>query len=292
MKHPDTGAANSTRGPLSGIRVLELGTLIAGPFAGRLFSDYGADVIKVEHPKGGDPLRDWGRTVGSHGSLWSLVQGRGKRSIALDLHDPDAQQIVLGLAKTADVLIENFRPGRLEEWGLGPTVLEGLNPRLVLGPDLRFWSDWSTGPAGGLRDHRGGRRWPPLPDGRSRTATDTRRPQLGRLRGIALRHDRRLGRPPRANDLGTRTDGRRRADGERLQSPGRRAPRVQLLRDGPRTDRQHRPQFCPDECVPLSGFRTCRDRREFVDAFRERSCERSVVPSLRSIPTFKATGAA
>jgi formyl-CoA transferase len=143
MNHPDTGAANSTRGPLSGIRVLELGTLIAGPFAGRLFSDYGADVIKVEHPKGGDPLRDWGRTVGSHGSLWSLVQGRGKRSIALDLHDPEAQQIVLGLARTADVLIENFRPGRLEEWGLGPTVLEDLNPRLVL---VRISGFGQTGP--------------------------------------------------------------------------------------------------------------------------------------------------
>ena len=92
MDVSDSSAAATPQGPLSGIRVLELGTLIAGPFAGRLFADYGADVIKVEHPKGGDPLRDWGRTVGNHGSLWSLVQGRGKRSIALDLHDPDAQQ--------------------------------------------------------------------------------------------------------------------------------------------------------------------------------------------------------
>lgn len=143
MNQRDTGAATRARGPLSGIRVLELGTLIAGPFAGRLFADYGADVIKVEHPKGGDPLRDWGRTVGGHGSLWSLVQGRGKRSIALDLHDAEAQQVVLALAKTADVMIENFRPGRLEEWGLGPNILESVNPRLIL---VRISGFGQTGP--------------------------------------------------------------------------------------------------------------------------------------------------
>ncbi len=128
---------------MAGLRVLELGTLIAGPFAGRLFADYGADVIKVEHPEGGDPLREWGRSAGRHGSLWSLVQGRGKRSIALDLHDPDAQQVVLALAKSADVLIENFRPGRLEDWGLGPDVLEKTNPRLII---VRISGFGQTGP--------------------------------------------------------------------------------------------------------------------------------------------------
>ena len=283
MKHPDTGAANSTRGPLSGIRVLELGTLIAGPFAGRLFADYGADVIKVEHPKGGDPLRDWGRTVGGHGSLWSLVQGRGKRSIALDLHDPEAQQIVLAVGQDGRRHDREFQARSSRGMGARPDRSRRPEPAPRSGPDLRVWSDRSTGPAGGLRDDRGGRWWPPLPDRRSGTATDTRRPQPGRLRGIALRHDRRLGRPPRANDLGARADGRRRADGERVQPPGRRPPGVQLLRDGPRADRQHRPQFCPDECVPLSGFRPCRDRREFVDALRDadandrasRACDRS-----------------
>ena len=143
MTQRGTGAATRERGPLNGIRVLELGTLIAGPFAGRLFADYGADVIKVEHPKGGDPLRDWGRTVGGHGSLWSLVQGRGKRSIALDLHDAEAQQVVLELAKTADVMIENFRPGRLEEWGLGPSILDSVNPRLIV---VRISGFGQTGP--------------------------------------------------------------------------------------------------------------------------------------------------
>ena len=138
--------ATLDRGPLDGLRVLELGTLIAGPFAGRLFADYGADVIKVEHPIGGDPLRDWGRTVDGHGSLWSLVQGRGKRSVALDLHEADAQRVVLELAKAADILIENFRPGRMEEWGLGPSVLEKVNPRLIL---VRISGFGQTGPLAG-----------------------------------------------------------------------------------------------------------------------------------------------
>ena len=143
MNEHSPTAAPSAGGPLNGLRVLELGTLIAGPFAGRLFADYGADVIKVEHPRGGDPLRDWGRTVDGHGSLWSLVQGRGKRSIALDLHDGAAQRVVLELAKSADVMIENFRPGRMEEWGLGPDVLERENPRLIL---VRISGFGQTGP--------------------------------------------------------------------------------------------------------------------------------------------------
>jgi succinyl-CoA---D-citramalate CoA-transferase len=143
MTRRDTGGATRERGPLSGLRVLELGTLIAGPFAGRLFADFGADVIKVEHPEGGDPLRDWGHSAGRHGSLWSLVQGRGKRSIALDLHDTEAQQAVLALATSADVMIENFRPGRLEAWGLGPEVLEKANPRLIL---VRISGFGQTGP--------------------------------------------------------------------------------------------------------------------------------------------------
>jgi formyl-CoA transferase len=130
--------------PLQGIRVLEVGTLIAGPFAGRLLGDYGADVIKVEQPVTGDPLREWGRRVdGHHGSLWSLVQGRGKRSIALDLHQPEAQRIVRALASEADVLLENFRPGRLEAWGLAPERLMELNPGLVV---VRISGYGQTGP--------------------------------------------------------------------------------------------------------------------------------------------------
>ncbi len=134
---------NEDRAPLEGVRVLELGTLIAGPFAGRLLADYGADVIKIEQPGTGDPLREWGRQVDGHGSLWSLVQGRGKRSLALDLHEPTAQRTVRTLAATADILIENFRPGRLEQWELGPKQLQELNPGLVI---VRISGFGQTGP--------------------------------------------------------------------------------------------------------------------------------------------------
>ena len=120
------------RGPLSDLRVLELGTLIAGPFAGRMFADFGAEVIKIEHPDRGDPLRTWGMTWNGGDSLWHLVQSRGKLSVAADLHDPDDQVFVRQLAIESDVLIENFRPGRLEAWNLDPEELIVINPRLVV----------------------------------------------------------------------------------------------------------------------------------------------------------------
>jgi formyl-CoA transferase len=120
------------RGPLSDLRVLELGTLIAGPFAGRMFADFGAEVIKIEHPERGDPLRTWGMTWEGGDSLWHLVQSRGKLSVAADLHDPEDQAFVRHLAIESDVLIENFRPGRLEAWNLDPAELLVANPRLVV----------------------------------------------------------------------------------------------------------------------------------------------------------------
>ncbi|MHB8459969.1 MAG: CaiB/BaiF CoA transferase family protein [Candidatus Limnocylindrales bacterium] len=136
-------------GPLAGLRVLELGTLIAGPFAGRLFADFGADVLKIEQPPDGDPHRAWGMSVEGAGSLWSLVQNRGKRSLALDLHDPASRAIVRELTREADILIENFRPGRLEAWGLDPAELQRENPRLVI---VRISGFGQTGP---LRDQPG-----------------------------------------------------------------------------------------------------------------------------------------
>jgi formyl-CoA transferase len=129
--------------PLAGLRVTELGTLIAGPFAGRLLADFGADVIKVEHPEGGDPLRRWGMAPPGMDSLWSLVQQRGKRSISLDLHDASARRVVRDLTATSDVLIENFRPGRLEAWGLAPDDLIERNPRLIV---VRISGFGQTGP--------------------------------------------------------------------------------------------------------------------------------------------------
>jgi formyl-CoA transferase len=129
-------------GPLSGLKVLELGQLIAGPFAAKTLADFGADVIKIESPKSGDPLRKW-RLLKDGTSVWWQVQSRNKRSLALDLKQKDAQDIVLRLAKTADILIENFRPGAMEGWGLGPEELLAINPRLVM---LRISGYGQTGP--------------------------------------------------------------------------------------------------------------------------------------------------
>ncbi len=129
-------------GPLAGIKVLELGQLIAGPFAAKTLGDFGAEVIKVEPPAGGDPLRKW-RMLKDGTSVWWQVQSRNKRSIALDLKDADARDIVRRLAQEADVLIENFRPGTMEGWGLGPDELLAQNPRLVM---LRISGYGQTGP--------------------------------------------------------------------------------------------------------------------------------------------------
>ena len=129
-------------GPLAGLKVLELGQLIAGPFAAKTLADFGADVIKVEAPGGGDPLRRW-RLLKDGTSVWWQVQSRNKRSIALDLKEPEARDIVRRLAIDADVLIENFRPGAMESWGLGPEDLLQLNPRLVM---LRISGYGQTGP--------------------------------------------------------------------------------------------------------------------------------------------------
>ena len=142
--------AAAQHGPLAGLKVLELGQLIAGPFAAKTLADFGADVIKIEPPEtgdplqnmGGDPLRRW-RLLKDGTSVWWQVQSRNKRSLALDLKQAEAQDIVRKLARESDVLIENFRPGAMELWGLGPDVLQQLNPRLII---LRISGYGQTGP--------------------------------------------------------------------------------------------------------------------------------------------------
>ena len=140
-------------GPLAGLKVLELGQLIAGPFAGKFFADFGAEVIKVEPPadaknQGGDPIRYW-RTLHEGTSLWWHVQSRGKKSITVNLRVPEGQEIVRKLAQEADIVIENFRPGTLEKWGLGYEELAKVNKGLVL---LRMSGFGQTGP---MRDQAG-----------------------------------------------------------------------------------------------------------------------------------------
>lgn len=117
--------------PLEGLKVLELGQLIAGPFATKLLGEFGADVIKIEPPGTGDPLRKW-RMIEDGTSLWWHVQTRNKRSVALDLRSEEGQALVRQLVAEADVVVENFRPGTLESWGLGWDALSALKPRLIM----------------------------------------------------------------------------------------------------------------------------------------------------------------
>lgn len=118
-------------GPLSDIKVVELGQLIAGPFCTRILAEFGAEVIKIESPDGGDPLRQW-RKLHQGTSLWWLVQARNKKSVTVNLKSPDGQEIVRRLAAGADVIVENFRPGAMEKWGLGFDQLARENPGLVM----------------------------------------------------------------------------------------------------------------------------------------------------------------
>ena len=135
-------------GALAGIKVLELGTLIAGPFCSRMLAEFGAEVIKIESPDGGDPLRQW-RVLKDGTSLWWSVQARNKKSLTLNLKQPQAQAIARRLALDADVIIENYRPGVLEKWQLGYDDLQAINPATIM---VRLSGYGQTGP---LRDRPG-----------------------------------------------------------------------------------------------------------------------------------------
>ena len=158
-----------TAGPLEGVRVLELGSLIAGPFSGRILADFGAEVLKIEPPGSGDPLRTWS-VVTDHGSLWAMTQSRNKQSVTVDLRQPEGREIVRRLALESQVVIENFRPGRMEAWGLGFEDLAKENPALVM---VRISGFGQTGPYshrpgfGNIAESMGGIRyitgWPDRP---------------------------------------------------------------------------------------------------------------------------------
>ena len=153
--------SQDNRGALAGIRVVELGQLIAGPFCGQLLGDMGAEVIKVEPPAvdgkgGGDPMRNWGH--GEH-KLWWEVVSRNKKSVSANLRIAEGQEVVRKLAAHADILIENFKPGTIEKWGLGPDALHAINPRLII---VRVSGYGQTGPYssragfGGIGEAMGG----------------------------------------------------------------------------------------------------------------------------------------
>ena len=133
---------NLSPGALAGLRVIEMGQLIAGPFVGKTLGDFGAEVIKIEAPGSGDPLRNW-RLVQDGTSVWWRVQSRNKQSIALDLRQAEGQDIARRLIAQADVLVENFRPGTLEGWGMDYETLARDNPGLIM---LRISGYGQTGP--------------------------------------------------------------------------------------------------------------------------------------------------
>ncbi|HWW55828.1 MAG TPA: CoA transferase [Sphingopyxis sp.] len=149
-------ASDASAGPLDGIRVVELGQLIAGPFCGQLLGDMGAEVVKIEQPETGDPMRQWGQ--GSTPTWWRVI-GRNKYSVAADLRSGEGQDLARDLIAQADILVENFRPGTLEKWNLGPDVLHRANPGLIV---VRVSGYGQTGPYssragfGGIAEAMGG----------------------------------------------------------------------------------------------------------------------------------------
>ncbi|MBI1891107.1 MAG: CoA transferase [Burkholderiales bacterium] len=151
----------TSTGPLAGIKVLELGTLIAGPFCSRMLAEFGADVIKIESPEGGDPIRQW-RVLKDGTSLWWYVQSRNKKSVTLNMKDPRGQEIARKLALDADIIIENYRPGVLEKWGIGFDDLKAINPATIM---VRLSGYGQTGPLkdlpgfGAIGESMGGMRY-------------------------------------------------------------------------------------------------------------------------------------
>ena len=174
----------ASAGPLAGVKVVELGTLIAGPLCARMLADFGAEVIKIEAPEGGDQIRQW-RKMYEGTSLWWYVQARNKKSVTLNLRAPEGQEIVRKLAREADIVVENFRPGALEKWNIGWPQLSALNPRLVM-VRLSGFRTGRTRIATGPASASSPKRWaacatsPVIPIGRrcgsaSRSATRSRR---------------------------------------------------------------------------------------------------------------------
>ena len=138
-----TATAFEQRGPLADIRVIEMGQLLAGPFCGQLYADFGAEVIKLEPPGAGDPMREWGREKPHGKSLWFPVLARNKKSVTIDARVPKGQALIRELVAKSDVLLENFRPGTMERWGLGYDGLAAINPRLIM---IRVSGYGQTGP--------------------------------------------------------------------------------------------------------------------------------------------------
>lgn len=141
-----TGNTKKSFGPLAGLKVIEMGQLLAGPFVGSRCADFGAEVIKIEAPEAGDPIRNWGRLQYEGKTLWWPIMARNKKSVGANLRDPKGQELARRLIAEADVLIENFKPGTLEKWGMSPAELHEINPGLII---VRVSGFGQTGPYAG-----------------------------------------------------------------------------------------------------------------------------------------------
>ncbi len=153
---------NHTELPLAGIRVVDVATVIAGPYCASILGEFGAEVIKVEHPLGGDALRRFGTPTECGDTLTWLSEARNKKSVTIDLHHPEGVDLFKQLISQSDILCENFRPGTLEKWGLGWDVLREVNPRIDHAPRHRLRADRSLQESSRLRSHRPRRRRPGL----------------------------------------------------------------------------------------------------------------------------------
>lgn len=180
-----SSAMTSPTRPLAGLKVVELGSLIAGPFAARIMGEFGAEVIKIESPDGGDPLRKW-RKLYEGTSLWWYLQSRNKKSVTANLKHPDGLEVVRRLVAEADIVVENFRPGVLEKLGLGWETLSALNPGLVM---LRLSGFGQSGPMaqqpgfGAIGESMGGLRYvtgfPDRPPVKTGSRSAIRSPRCG-----------------------------------------------------------------------------------------------------------------
>lgn len=186
-------------GPLADIRVIEMGQLLAGPFCAQLFADFGAEVIKLEDPRNGDPMRQWGQEKPHGQSLWWPIIARGKKSVTCNLRSPEGQDIAKRLLADADILVENFRPGTLEKWGLDYDRLRAINPRLII---IRVSGFGQTGPYasragfGSIGEAMGGIRYitgdPDRPPSRTGISLgDSLAGTFGALGGLVALHARR-----------------------------------------------------------------------------------------------------
>ncbi|MFB4314079.1 CaiB/BaiF CoA transferase family protein [Actinomadura sp. 21ATH] len=146
----DSPSASGAPGALGDLRVVEMGQLLAGPFCGQLLGDFGAEVIKIEPPGAGDPMREWGREKPHGKSLWWPILARNKKSVTLNLRTPEGQELARRLISEADVLVENFRPGTLERWGLSPETLQAANPKLIITRVTGYGQDGPYAPRAGF----------------------------------------------------------------------------------------------------------------------------------------------